>query len=119
MTRRAKSVLILCVCLTVAVVSGLWAYHLMGWLGVGLLGVVITFCAVRVELEQDGPVVGVQYSDLYANNFRRRDQMSRAEKAALRAETRSTLQIARLVKFIGLALLVAGACGFFFYQMFY
>jgi hypothetical protein len=118
MTRRTRSLLVTCACLIAAIVAGIWAYTLMGWLGVGILGTLVTFCAVRVELEQDGPTPGGQYHALHAENFRRRDEMGRAEKAALQAETYATMRIARLVKFIGLALLVIGACGFFLYQMY-
>jgi hypothetical protein len=33
-----------------------FAYEVAGWIGVGVLGLIIAFIAVRLEIEQGGPV---------------------------------------------------------------
>jgi hypothetical protein len=61
---------------------GYGALRLVGFFGLGILGLVIGFIAVRMDLERDGG----------PEQFKARDRMSRAEKAADDAEKASRLQ---------------------------
>ncbi len=56
------------------------AVRLVGFCGLGVLGLVIGFIAVRMDLERDGPSSGL------AEQFETRQSMSRSERARLQAE---------------------------------
>jgi hypothetical protein len=56
------------------------ALRLVGFFGLGVLGLVIGFIAVRMDLERDGA------SSVLAEQFKARERMSRAERAGLQAE---------------------------------
>lgn len=60
------------------------ALRLVGFFGLGVIGLVIGFIAVRMDLERDG-ANGVHPSVL-AEQFKARDAMSRAERAGFLAE---------------------------------
>jgi hypothetical protein len=68
--------------LLIGVVYG--ALRLVGFFGLGVLGLVIGFIAVRMDLERDGPTT----SDptMLAEQAKARQRMSRAERAGFRAE---------------------------------
>jgi hypothetical protein len=100
-----------------SVTAACFAYLVVGWLGVGVLGVLIAFIAVRTELEQDGPVGSQQTAELFAASLRRHDQMHRAEKAARRAEAASIVRAGLVAKVIGGIMIVIGLGGFYFFQL--
>ncbi len=54
--------------------------RLVGFFGLGVLGLVIGFITVRMDLERDGPSSGL------AEQFKARERMSRAERAGFQAE---------------------------------
>ena len=56
------------------------ALRLVGFFGLGVLGLVIGFITVRMDLERDGPTSGL------AEQFKARERMSRSECAAFQAE---------------------------------
>ena len=56
------------------------AIRLVGYFGLGVLGLVIVFIIVRMDLEKDGPS-GVDPS-VIAEQFKARDRMSRPVPAA-------------------------------------
>lgn len=62
--------------------------RLVGFFGLGVLGLVIIFIVIRMDLEKDGPG-GVH---VLAEQFKARDRMSRSEKSSLFEEQRSRLQ---------------------------
>lgn len=68
--------------LVIGVVYG--ALRLVGFFGLGVIGLVIGFIAVRMDLERDGP--SSVHPSVLAEQFKARDRMSRAERAGLRAE---------------------------------
>ena len=92
-------------------------YTVVGWLGVGILGLLVTFIAVRMELEGDSPVGSGQNAELYAASMRQRNQMSHEEKAARNAEIASSLRAGTIAKIIGVVFIVTGLGGFFLLQI--
>ena len=85
------------------------AYRVVGFLGIGVLGLLIGFIAVQVDLERGGAVGGSQ-TQLYAQMMMSREKMSRAERAAHHAEIqliRRPLTIAKIIA----AVLIAGGFG--------
>ncbi|WP_146055805.1 hypothetical protein [Bosea psychrotolerans] len=74
------------------------ALRLVGFFGLGVLGLVIGFIAVRMELERDG--AGSSDPTTLAAQFEARERMSRAERAGLQAEQAFRLKplfVARIV----------------------
>jgi hypothetical protein len=69
---------------------GYGALRLVGFFGLGILGLVVAFITVRMDLERDGGHSGDP--TVLAEQFKARDRMSRAEKAAHDAEKSSRLQ---------------------------
>ncbi|WP_448951337.1 hypothetical protein [Labrys neptuniae] len=119
MTRLARTIGVHGFCGGLAVLAAVPAYWILGWLGVGMLGTLIAFVGFRLELEEDGPVIGAntQYSELYTELFRRRQTMTSAERAEKWAETRALRRVANALKWVGLVLLAIGGYGFCFYQI--
>lgn len=82
------------------------AIRLVGYFGLGVLGLVIVFIVVRMDLEKDGPS-GVDPS-VIAEQFKARDRMSRAEKADLFAAQRTRLQPQFVALVVGAGLVILG-----------
>src|SRR5512132_815615 len=76
----------------------------IGFLGVGIIGVLTWFICVRLELEKDAAVGNVMATGLYAQQIRAREAMTRAEKAADRQEQTALLQSVRFFKRLGICL---------------
>ena len=93
------------------------AYAVVGWLGVGAVGLLIAFVAFQAEMDGDGPIGSQQSADLFAASQAARDRMTRSERAAERAEKTSSLQAITVAKAIGIVLALAGLAGFFALQM--
>ena len=81
-----------------------FAYQVIEWLGVGILGLMIACLAMRVELESEGPVGHPRATGIHAASLQRRDSMSVSERAEIRAD---------IAVNVGAALIVLGAAGFF------
>ena len=90
------------------------AYRVVGFLGVGILGVLICFISVRVDLEKEGAIGGGLAAGLYAEQARSRHNMGHAERAAHRAEMRSLRRPVLIAKIIGAILAAMGFSGFFY-----
>jgi hypothetical protein len=89
----------------------------IGFLGVGIIGVLTWFICVRLELEKDAAVGNVMTTGLYAQQMRAREAMTRAEKAADREEQTALLQSVRFFKRLGIGLTVIGLGMFALYQL--
>ena len=89
----------------------------VGFLGVGIIGVLTWFICVRLELEKDAAVGHVLTTGLYAQQMRARESMTRAEKAADRQEQTALLQSVRFFKRFGIGLTVIGFGMFVLYQL--
>ena len=90
-----------------------FAYQVVEWLGVGILGLLIACLAARVELESEGPVGHPRATGIYAASQQRRDSMLASERAAMRADVAINVRGARIAQGIGAALIILGGIGFF------
>ncbi|HEV3490509.1 MAG TPA: hypothetical protein VG224_07845 [Reyranella sp.] len=85
--------------------------------GIAVVGLMIWFVSIRVDLEQEGPVgVGVS-PGFFARQVRRRAEMSPAERAAVRGEKSLEAQSTRFFRHLGIALTLIGAAGFLYFQL--
>lgn len=101
----------------VAAALALWLVSRLGFLAVGLIGVAIWFVSTRLELEKEGSVGHELTPDLFAMQIRARQEMSRSERASLRAQESLLTQGARLGRHVGIGLTAIGAAGFLLYQL--
>ena len=85
-----------------------FAWSAIGWFGVGLLGLLVLFVALRVELEGDRPVGTQTTPELYAQHFRAEREQNPAERAGRRAEVAAFVASARLFAVAGALLAIIG-----------
>ena len=116
-TDRAILIAIAVLGWAVAAALALWLVSRLGFIGLALIGVGIWFVCTRLELEKEGAVGHELTPDLFAMQIRARQQMSRAERASLRADETLLAQGARLVRHIGIGLAAIGLGGFLLYQL--
>ena len=81
-TLSKKDALLLCGFGIAAALPAYFAYEAVEWIGIGVLGLVIAFVAVRVELEHDAPIGGTRDAAVYGAMLREREHMDGAERAA-------------------------------------
>ena len=117
--RSARALLIVVAVLgwSSAAVFALWFVSRTGFFGVALIGVTIWFICNRVELEKEGAVGHELTPGLFAEQIKARQQMSRSERAALRAEETLLSKSARYFKQFGISLAAIGLGGFVLYQL--
>jgi hypothetical protein len=94
------------------------AYQIIGFLGVGVLGLIIGVIALTVELERGGPV-GDYYNatSLYSQHMAAVERMSAAEKAERHAEIESAALPLLVAKIASAGLIVVGFGLFFVFQL--
>jgi hypothetical protein len=104
---REKQVLIV---LGAATLIGLaWlGWLLLGGLGVALLGLLVLFVVIRVELEGDRPVGTQSTPEAYAQHFRTEASQPQADRARRRTEIASVVSTARLFAIAGAILTTSG-----------
>lgn len=90
---------------------------LVGFFGVGLIGLAITFIATQFELDFDGVVAGGINSDLLARQVRAEREASPEQRRASRNDKSLQMQSVRFFKFLGIGLAVVGFGGFAYFQM--
>jgi hypothetical protein len=93
------------------------AFLLAGFIGLGVLGLLVGFMAQRIELEKDGATSNVMTTSLYAEQIKAQNRMSRAEKAAHRAETDALLKWLFVAKVVSAGLIILGFGLFFQFQL--
>ena len=91
-----------------------FAYRIVGFLGIGILGVLIGFIAVRVDLEKEGAVGSGWAAGLHAQQVSSRRTAPHAERAAHRAEMHALRRPLLIAKIISAALVAIGSLGFFY-----
>lgn len=89
------------------------AWRAVGWFGVGLLGLLVLFVSVRIDLEGDRPIGPQMTPDLHASQYRSEAGHGRAERAGRKAEQGAIASATRLAWLFGGGLTVAGF-GLFF-----
>ena len=88
-----------------------------GFLTIGVIGLLICFVSLRIELESGSVVGTVSSPDSFRRQVERRHAMSRAERAAARHEQSMTARSVRFFLNFGIALALIGFGGFIFYQL--
>jgi hypothetical protein len=103
----------------VAVLAGiaLGAFLLAGFIGLGVLGLIIGVMAQRIELEKDGAVSNEMTTSLYADQIKAQERMTRAERAEHRAETQALLKVLSVAKIVSAGLVILGFGFFFLFQL--
>jgi hypothetical protein len=103
----------------VAVLAGavLGSFLLAGFLGLGVLGLIVGVMAQRIELEKDGAVSNSMTTSLYADQFKAREQMTRAEKAERHAEAQALLKWLFVAKVVSAGLIILGFGFFVLFQL--
>jgi hypothetical protein len=91
-----------------------FAYRIVGFLGIGLLGVLVGFIAVRVDLEKEGAVGSGWAAGLHAQQVSSRRTAPPAERAAHRAEMQALRRPLLIAKIISAVLVAIGFGGFFY-----
>ncbi len=89
------------------------AWSAIGWFGVGILGLLVLFIAIRVELEDNRPVGHQMTPGLYAGQFHTESGQGHAERAGRSLERLALTSSARLAGLFGAVLAVTGF-GLFF-----
>ncbi len=94
------------------------AYRIVGFLGVGVLGLIIGVIALTVELERGGPV-GDYYNatSLYSQHMAAVERMSAAERAERRTGIESAAVPLLVAKIASAGLIVVGFGLFFVFQL--
>jgi hypothetical protein len=93
------------------------AFLLAGFIGLGVLGLIIGVMAQRIELEKDGATSNVMTTSLYAQQFKAQESMTRAEKAARQAENDTLLKWLFVAKVVSAGLIILGFGLFFQFQL--
>ena len=103
----------------IAILAGiaLGAFLLVGFFGLGVIGLIIGVMAQRIALEKDGAVSNYMATSLYAQQFKARQNMSRAERAEHRAETDVLLGFLFVAKVISAGLIILGFGFFVLFQL--
>jgi hypothetical protein len=101
-------------------VAGLIAFVFVVWFGfagVGLIGLMLWFICVRMELEKDAAVGSGWTPHLIGSQHEARERMSGDERASWRHEQSLGLQSTRFFKHLGMGLTAIGAAGFGWFQL--
>ena len=93
------------------------AYRLVGFLGIGVFGLIIGVLALTIEMERGGPVGHGQASSLYAQHMAAVERMSAAEKAERRAEIESAAVPLLVAKSVSAGLILVGFGMFFIFEL--
>lgn len=105
--------------LLVALAGGaVWgAFRLLGFLGLGILGLIVGLVAVNVEMEGGRPLGTGQNAGLYAATVAAEARMTRAERAARRAEIARAALPLHVAKVVSAGLVILGFGLFFAVQV--
>ena len=103
----------------VAVLAGiaLGAFLLAGFFGLGVLGLIVGAMAQRIELEKDGAVSHPMTTSLYAEQIKAQERMTRAERAAHRAEVQALTKPLFVAKVVSAGLIILGFGFFVLFQL--
>ncbi|MBF9231800.1 hypothetical protein [Microvirga alba] len=93
------------------------AFNLVGFLGLGVIGLLIGVIVQRVELEQDGAVSNYMTTSLYAEQIKAQETMTRAERAERRAEIQATEKYRFVAKVVSAGLVILGFGFFALFQL--
>jgi hypothetical protein len=92
-------------------------FAVVGFLGLGVIGLLIGFVAQRIEVEKDGATSNYMTTSLYAQQFKAREAMSRSERAEHQAESRRLLGYLHVAKIVSAGLVILGFGFFVLFQL--
>jgi hypothetical protein len=101
-------------------VAGLIAFVLVasvGFAAICVIGLMLWFISVRIELEKDAAVGSGWSADLMAKQHQARERMSEDERMGWRHEQSLGLQSVRFVKQLGMAMTLIGAACLIWFQL--
>jgi hypothetical protein len=101
-------------------VASLIAFALVvscGFFAIGLIGLLLWFICVRIELEKDAAVGSGWTPHLIVSQHQARERMTGDERASWRHEQSLGLQSTRFFKHLGMGLTAIGAVGFGWFQL--
>jgi hypothetical protein len=93
------------------------AYQIVGFLGIGVLGLIIGVISLTVEIERGGPVGHGQASGLYAQHMIAVERMSAAERSERHADIESAAVPLLVAKIVSAGLIVVGFGLLFVFQL--
>ncbi|MBS0541460.1 MAG: hypothetical protein JSR47_22030 [Proteobacteria bacterium] len=102
------------------IVASLIAFALVTsftFFGVGVIGLLLWFVCVRMELEKDAAIGTGWTPSLIQTQYEARQKMSDEQRAAAREEQTLALQSMRFFRHLGMALTLIGAVGFGLFQI--
>lgn len=88
-----------------------------GFFAIGLIGLLLWFVCVRIELEKDAAVGSGWTPHLIGSQHGARERMSGDERARWRHEQSLAMQSTRFFKHFGMALTLIGGAGFLYFQI--
>src|SRR5476651_352840 len=113
--------------------SFVMAFILSGWLialvmaglivaytsffGIAVLGLIILCFSVIVDQDRDGAVGTGITPDFFAQQIKARAEMTRAQQRVFRAEQALEARSTRLFRYCGMAMILVGSGGFWFFQI--
>ncbi|WP_210497269.1 hypothetical protein [Microvirga antarctica] len=92
-------------------------FAVAGFLGLGVLGLLVGLMAQRIEIEKDGATSGDMTTSLYAEQFKARQAMSRAERAEHHAQSDRLLAYLGVAKIISAGMVILGFGFFVLFQL--
>lgn len=101
-------------------VASLIAFAFVVWFGfpgIGVMGLMLWFVCVRMELEKDAAIGTGRTPELVARQYEARERMSADERAGWRHEQSLALQSIRFFRHLGIGLTLIGAAGFLWQQV--
>ena len=114
---RPGRIVVLFATAAAAVACAYVGYRVIGWLGVGMLGLVVALVAVQVDMDSAAPIGVQQNTGLFAGTIAAQDAGTRAEKAGRRAEAASRGKVLLVAKVVGAILAAVGGIGFVLFQL--
>jgi hypothetical protein len=102
--------------LVALIVAGLIVAY-TSFFGIGVLGVLIVCFSVIVDQDRDGAVGSGVTPAFVARQFEAKAAMSRSQRWALQAEQALEARSTRLFRYVGMAMILAGLVGFWFFQL--
>jgi len=93
------------------------AYRIVGFLGIGVFGLIIGVLALTIEMERGGPVGHGQASSLYAQHMAAVERMSAAERAERRAKIEAAAVPLLVAKIVSAGLIIVGFGLFFIFEL--
>jgi len=88
-----------------------------GFFAIGLIGLLMWFICVRIELEKDAAIGTSRTPELIAYQHEARERMTPEQRAAWREEQSVALQSTRFFRHLGIGLTAIGATGFGWFQL--